>query len=187
MSFGISPAPGLADGLGAAFFNVPRAVRMHLHAGSVQADHVNPDTRNLAALQLSKDALEYASFAPAAHAGIDGVPVAQVRRQTAPLATVLEHVKYGVEHLKIGQLDVATVHRQAVCNFFVLGCSVFFQNRRHALRYATASRLANGAQRHAAQRAAISVYYTSLVSPGVQHRRQCIAQRCAGHQAWRIG
>ena len=102
MSLGVSPAPGLADGLGAAFFNVPRAVRMHLHAGSVQADHVNPDTRNLAVLQLGKDAVEHARFAPAAHAGADGVPVAQARRQTALLSAVLDHVKYGVKHLKTG-------------------------------------------------------------------------------------
>ena len=70
---------------------------MHLHAGAVQSDRVNPDTRNLAALQLGKDAVEYARFAPEAHAGVDGVPVAQARGQTAPLAAVLDHVKYGVE------------------------------------------------------------------------------------------
>ena len=69
---------------------------MHLHAGAVQGDRVNRDTRNLAALQLGKDAVEHARLAPAAHAGVDGVPVAQVRRQTAPFAAVLEHVEYGV-------------------------------------------------------------------------------------------
>ena len=37
------------------------------------------------------------------------------------LATVLDHVKQGVEPLKIGQLDVATLHRQTLRNLLVLG------------------------------------------------------------------
>ena len=94
---------------------------MYLHAGAVQGYRVDRDARNLAALQLGKHTVEYARFAPAAHTGVDGVPVAQVRRQTAPLAAVLDHVEYGVEHLQVGQTDIAALHRQAVRNLLVLG------------------------------------------------------------------
>ena len=51
------------------------------------------------------------------------MPVTQVRRQAAPLATVLDHIKHRVECLQIGYLDVAALHRQAVGDFLVLGLS----------------------------------------------------------------
>ena len=94
---------------------------MHLDAGAVDRHGFNPDARNLAALQLGKDAVEHACPGPAAHARVDGVPVAQVLGQATPLAAVLDHVEHGVERLQVGQLDVAALHRQAVRDFFVLG------------------------------------------------------------------
>ena len=96
---------------------------MHLDAGAVQADGLELDTHNLAALQLGKDALEHTRFGPSAHTGIEGVPVAQMAGKAAPLAAVLDHVEHGVERLQIGQLDVATRHRQAVRDFLVLDLS----------------------------------------------------------------
>lgn len=72
---------------------------MHLDIGAVERNGFNPDTCDLTALQFGKDAVEHARLGPAAHACVDGVPVAQVRRQAAPLAAVLDRVEHGVERL----------------------------------------------------------------------------------------
>jgi hypothetical protein len=79
---------------------------MHLDAGGVQRHGFELDLHDLRALQLLEDPLEHAQLGPAAHARVDGVPVAESLGQAAPFAAVLGHVTDGVEHLQIGQLTL---------------------------------------------------------------------------------
>lgn len=98
------------------FFLSARAIGMHLDAGAVQRHRLDLDLHHLRLLQLLKRAVKHAGLGPAAHSGVDRVPVAEALWQTAPFATVLGHVQDGIEHLEIGQADVAALRRQAVFN-----------------------------------------------------------------------
>jgi len=82
-------------------------------------------------LQLFKQAIEHATFGPAAHTCIDGVPIAEALGQPAPFTAVLGHVQDSIEHAQIRVIDVTALLRQAV-----LDLAVLFLGNFHALRSA---------------------------------------------------
>ncbi len=53
------------------------------------------------------------------------MPVAEAFGQSAPLATVLRHLENGVEHLQVGDADVAPLHREVGGDALVLFLSDF--------------------------------------------------------------
>jgi hypothetical protein len=59
--------------------------------------------------ELFEHALQHAGLVPAAHARIDRMPVAEPLWQAPPLAAVLGHIQHGVDHLQVGQADVAVL------------------------------------------------------------------------------
>lgn len=65
-------------------------------------------------MESRKHPIQHASFAPPAHAGVDGMPVAKMLWQAAPFATVLHHVQQGIEQSQIGHAYIAALPRQAV-------------------------------------------------------------------------
>lgn len=65
--------------------------------------------------------VEHTAFAPAVHAGVEGMPIAKAWGQLAPLAVMLGHVQDGVEYGEVVQTDIATLHWQAVGNLIELG------------------------------------------------------------------
>ena len=87
---------------------------MHLDAGAVQRHCFDLDLHHLCLLQLCEGSIEHARLGPAAHAGVDRVPVAEALRQATPFSTVFSDVQDRVEHLQIGQADVAALLRQTV-------------------------------------------------------------------------
>src|SRR3982750_1271365 len=93
---------------------------MDLDARAVQRHGFELDLNDLCKLQLLERAIKHPGLGPAAHARVDGVPVAEALGQSAPLAAVLSDIKDGVEHLQIAQADVAALQRQAVGNPFEL-------------------------------------------------------------------
>src|ERR1700733_4241600 len=94
---------------------------MHLDAGAVQRDGLDPDANDLSTLQLLEHPVEYASLGPAVHARVDGVPIAEPLWQSAPLAAVLGDVQDGIQHTQIRQADVASLQWQAVLYLGELG------------------------------------------------------------------
>ena len=82
---------------------------MDLHAGAVQRDGLQGDAHDLLPLQLLKDPLQDPTLGPAVHAGVDGMPFAELGWQPPPLAAVLGHVQNGVEHSSIGETHGAPV------------------------------------------------------------------------------
>jgi hypothetical protein len=99
---------------------------MHFDAGRIQRNRLNADTHHLLALQLLEYPIKDACLAPAAHAGVNGVPVTKAFRQTTPFAAVLCHVQDGIEHITIAQPDVAALHRQRIFDLFVLLFGEFY-------------------------------------------------------------
>ena len=89
---------------------------MNLDAGGVQRHRFDLDAHDLLALQCLKHLVEHTGLGPAAHACVDGVPIAKALWQSAPLAAVLGHIQHGVDDLQIAQTDVAALQRKAVLN-----------------------------------------------------------------------
>jgi hypothetical protein len=94
---------------------------MHLDNGAVQRDRLDLDAHDLSMLQPFEHPIQHAELGPAVHAGVDRVPVAEALGQAAPLAAVLGHIQDRIEHLQIGQADVASLTRQTALDLFVLG------------------------------------------------------------------
>jgi hypothetical protein len=87
---------------------------MHLDAGAVEADDLDPELEQLKHLQLLEDPIEDARFRPAAHARVDRVPAAVLGWQPAPAAAVHSDVQDGVEEPEVIDADVAALHGQEV-------------------------------------------------------------------------
>ena len=66
--------------------------------------------------QLGKHLGEHAGLGPAVHPGVHRMPVAKMLGQIPPGAVVGHHVQNGVEHLPVGQADIAALQGKAMCN-----------------------------------------------------------------------
>lgn len=93
---------------------------MDLHKGAVQGYGLDLKPEDLLFLQGSKDPRQHSLFGPAAHAGVNGVPRAEVLGEASPLAAVLCHVQDGVENLEVREADVAALSGEAVFDLAVL-------------------------------------------------------------------
>lgn len=93
---------------------------MNLDDGRVQREGFDADAHDLLQLQLLEDAIKHPVLRPAVHPDIDGMPVAEPPRESAPLTPLLGNIENRVEYLEIGQSHIPTLHRQAVTDLFVL-------------------------------------------------------------------
>lgn len=75
---------------------------MHLSAGAIQGHRLNLDAHNLGLLQLGEYPIQYTRPRPAAHACVDGVPIAKALWQTAPLAAMLGDIEDRLQHVRSG-------------------------------------------------------------------------------------
>ena len=87
---------------------------MHFDRGAVQAHVFDVDGQDLLLLQAGKDPVQDAGLAPAIHPGVDGMPIAEMLRQTAPFTAMLHHIQQSIEQLQICHAYVAALPRQAV-------------------------------------------------------------------------
>ena len=87
---------------------------MHLHRGAVQRANFHLDGNDLHRLHRFKDTRQNPLSGPAAHPRIDGVPVAVLLGQPAPLRSVLCNVKDGVEDFQIAVGQAAAMLGKAV-------------------------------------------------------------------------
>lgn len=93
---------------------------MHLHDGAVQRNRLDSDAHDLSMLQLLEHPIQYTHLGPAVHPGIDRVPVAESLGHSAPLAAMLGYIQDRVQHLQVGQADVASLAGQTVLDLLVL-------------------------------------------------------------------
>ena len=124
MNFGGASSAGPPDGLRAVFFRAPVpsgctfTMVLSMDTASIRMDDLLP-------LQPLEDPLQHAGLGPAAHPRVDRMPVAKPLWQAPPLATMLRHVKHGVEHFQIGELDVAALRWQTMLDPLILFCTDF--------------------------------------------------------------
>ena len=94
---------------------------MCYRADAVERKGFNPDACNLAAPPLAEDPVKNTDRDPTAHANTGSLPVAQMLRQTALLAAVLDPLEHGIECMQAGQCNVVSLHGQKAGNPLVLG------------------------------------------------------------------
>lgn len=93
---------------------------MHLHTGAIERNGLNFNGNELLALEMLKDPVESAVFAPAVHAGVNGVPIPEASRQSAPFTAVFQNIQNGVDYIEIIQRNIAPLRREAAGNPVVL-------------------------------------------------------------------
>ena len=93
---------------------------MHLDRGRVDRERLDLDPHDLLRLQLLEYLIENAVLGPAIHPRVDRVPAAETLRQTAPFATLLSNIQNRVQHLKIAQTHIPTLHRQRILDPLIL-------------------------------------------------------------------
>jgi len=84
---------------------------MNFYNGAVQRHRLDLDTDDLSMLQLFEQSIQNTALRPAVHSGVDRMPVAKTLWQAAPFAAMLGNVQNGIENLKIGQADIASLPR----------------------------------------------------------------------------
>ena len=113
---------------------------MHFDDGRVHLHGLDLEAHDLLPLQALEDAIQHAVLGPAVHARVDGVPVAKAFRQSAPLAAMLGHVQQRVEHLQVGETNIAPLPRQAGFDTKVLGLGDFHIPKHTTLFYLVLTR-----------------------------------------------
>ena len=96
---------------------------MNLDRGAIQTHVSDVNGQDLLRLQPRKDPIQDAGLAPAVHPRVDGMPIAEMLRQTPPFTAMLDHIKQGVEQFQIFRFDVAALARQAISYTFKLALS----------------------------------------------------------------
>ena len=81
------------------------------------------DRQNLLLLQPGEDPVQHSRFTPAIHPGVDRMPVTKLFWQAAPFATMLYHIKQGIEQFQITHAHIATLPRQAIGDPLILTLS----------------------------------------------------------------
>jgi hypothetical protein len=77
-------------------FLSPRSIGVNLNNSAVERDCFNFDRDQTFSQESFKHSIKHTIFTPSAHAGINGMPVAKLFRQAAPLAAVFGNVQDGM-------------------------------------------------------------------------------------------
>ena len=98
------------------FFLRPGAVGVYFDGRAVEAYVFDVNGQDLFFLQPGKDPIQNASFTPAIHPRVDGMPIAKMLRQTAPFTAMLDNIQQRVKQLQIGDADIAPLAWQTISN-----------------------------------------------------------------------
>ena len=115
-----SSHPGTCRWTEVRFFKRTGPIGMNLDGRAVQRNRLQLDAHHLLSLQIIEHPVKHSFLRPSVHPSVDGVPVAEARRQPTPLAALLSDVQNGIENLQVGQTDVATLNREDWGYAFVL-------------------------------------------------------------------
>ena len=93
---------------------------MNLNNSTVERDGFDLDRDQAFTLKPLKDSIKHSVLAPPAHARVNGVPVAKLLRQAAPLATVFGNIQDGVKNLKVVLGNIASLAWKTIHDALVL-------------------------------------------------------------------
>jgi hypothetical protein len=69
-------------------------------------------------LQSLEDSVKHTVFAPAAHAGVYAVPIAEAAWKSFPFAPMFEDMQHRVQHREVVNCDIASLTGQSKQIFF---------------------------------------------------------------------
>lgn len=93
---------------------------MNFDDRAIERNGIHSDADYLLLLEPLENPVKHAVFAPAAHAGVDTVPIAKPFRQAAPFTSIFSHIQDRIENKKVVKLDVPPLTGKAGRYFFVL-------------------------------------------------------------------
>lgn len=93
---------------------------MNFNDRAVDGKSISADMQHLFLLQSCENSVKHTVLAPAAHAGVDAVPIAEIAWNSSPFASMLKNIKYCVQHREVVNCDIASLTRKSVGYFFVL-------------------------------------------------------------------
>ena len=107
-----SSRPGSGRGIEGRLFSRPRASGRDFDEGAVERPGRPREAPDLFPVQMREDPGEPPGLRPAVQPGGEGVPGAKAGRQPAPFAALRGDRQDGVEHLAMGETDMAALHRE---------------------------------------------------------------------------
>ena len=88
------------------------AIWVHLDAGAVPRHGFDLDAHHLRPLKFLEHPVHDARLGPPIHARANGVPIVETPGQAASLAALLCDVQDRIQHIHVGQADIAPLRGQ---------------------------------------------------------------------------
>ena len=96
---------------------------MNFNDRAVGGKSISADMRHLFLLQSCENSVKHTVLAPAAHAGADAVPIAEITWNSSPFTPMFKDIKYCVQHREVVNSDISSLTRKYVgCFLVVLLC-----------------------------------------------------------------
>ncbi len=93
---------------------------MYFDDSTVERKNICIETDHLLLLESFEKPFKHAVFTPAAHAGINAVPLAKTALDPSPFASMFNDIQHCVQHYGVINSDIASLRREDVGYFFVL-------------------------------------------------------------------
>ena len=98
---------------------------MDLDDGAIHRHRLELDAHDLLSLQMFEHLVQHPVLRPAVHPGVDGVPIAESRRQSSPFAAMFSDIQDGIEHLPVRNPYIAPLEWQMWRDAFILRMGEF--------------------------------------------------------------
>ena len=98
---------------------------MNFNDRAVERESIRIEPDHLLLLQSCENSVKHAVFAPAAHAGVDAVPIAETARKPSPFAPMFKDMQHRVQHREVVNYDIDSLARKAVGYFFGIVAVLF--------------------------------------------------------------
>ena len=92
---------------------------MNFDDRAVEREVPATDMKNIIMLQSLEDSVKHTVFAPAVHAGVDAVPIAEAAWKPSPFAPMFEDIQHRVQHREVVNCDIASLTGKTVSYFFI--------------------------------------------------------------------
>lgn len=93
---------------------------MNFNDRAVERKGIRIDADHLPLLQPCENPVKHTIFAPAAHAGVNAVPIAETAWKPSPFAPMFKDIQHRVQHREVINWDIASLTREDAAYFFVL-------------------------------------------------------------------
>lgn len=98
---------------------------MNFNDRAADGKGIRADMRHLFLLQSCENSVKHTISAPAAHAGADAVPIAEIAWESSPFAPMFKNMKHCVQHREAVNCNISSLTWKSVGYFFVLLLSYF--------------------------------------------------------------